>query len=195
MESGPACLPFDVLELFTWLERKLNNQVVHGSSSPTPRLESMRIKSHIWWTWKLGWLHSNINAFFLGQAKVIIWGTCFLSRKFGGYVDLHDGQWRKLSWSVRKKGHWRPLKSKIIVEIISVKTNWPVLHCPLTISLNRLFDYRLDAVKLRVTRQSIWRRWFVRAFLSTNGLHFAANARVTSPLSKDCHKRQDLEWR
>ena len=131
MESGPACLPFDVLELFTWLERKLNNQVVHGSSSPTPRLESMRIKSHIWWTWKLGWLHSNINAFFLGQAKVIIWGTCFLSRKFRGYVDLHDGQWRKLSWSVRKKGHWRPLKSKIIVEIISVKTNWPVLHCPL----------------------------------------------------------------
>ena len=62
---------------------------------------------------------------------------------------------------------------------------------PFTISLNRLFDYRLDAVKLRVTRQSIWRRWFVRAFLSTNGLHFAANA----PLSKDCHKRQDLEWR
>ena len=66
---------------------------------------------------------------------------------------------------------------------------------PFTISLNRMFDYRLDAVKLRVTRQSIWRRWFVRAFLSTNGLHFAANARVTSPLSKDCHKRQDLEWR
>ena len=69
------------------------------------------------------------------------------------------------------------------------------LTLPFTISLNRLFDYRLDAVKFRVTRQSIWRRWFVRAFLSTNGLHFAANARVTSPLSKDCHKRQDLEWR
>ena len=31
-------LPVDVLELFTWLERKLNDQVVHGSSSPTPRL-------------------------------------------------------------------------------------------------------------------------------------------------------------
>ena len=39
------------------------------------------------------------------------------------------------------------------------------LTLPFTISLNRLFDYRLDAVKLRVTRQSIWRRWFVRAFL------------------------------
>ena len=31
---------------------------------------------------------------------------------------------------------------------------------PFTISLNRLFDYRLDVIKLRVTRQSIWRRWF-----------------------------------
>ena len=43
-------LSVDVLELFTWLERKLNSQVVHGSSSPTPRLESMRIKIHGLWT-------------------------------------------------------------------------------------------------------------------------------------------------
>ena len=51
MESClPTCLPVAVLELSTWLERKLNNQVVHGSSSPTPRLESIRIKSHIWLT-------------------------------------------------------------------------------------------------------------------------------------------------
>ena len=35
---------------------------------------------------------------------------------------------------------------------------------PFTISLNQLFDYRLDVVKLRVTKQSICRRWFVRAF-------------------------------
>ena len=64
-----------------------------------------------------------------------------------------------------------------------------------TVKTQKQIKYKIDAVKLRVTRQSIWRRWFVRAFLSTNGLHFAANARVTSPLSKDCHKRQDLEWR
>ena len=37
------------------------------------------------------------------------------------------------------------------------------LTLPFTISLNRLFDYRLDAVKLRVMRQlSIWKRWFVQ---------------------------------
>ena len=37
-ETPNGILPVDVLELFTWLERKLNDQVVHGSSSPTPRL-------------------------------------------------------------------------------------------------------------------------------------------------------------
>ena len=62
------------------------------------------------------------------------------------------------------------------------------LTLPFTISLNRLFDYRLDAVKLRVTRQSIWRRWFVQFLIPL----FQCQ---TSPLSKDCHKRQDLEWR
>ena len=36
-------LSVDVLELFTWLERKLNSQVVHGSSSLTPRLESISL--------------------------------------------------------------------------------------------------------------------------------------------------------
>ena len=37
-ETPNVILPVDVLELFTWLERKLNDQVVHVSTSPTPRL-------------------------------------------------------------------------------------------------------------------------------------------------------------
>jgi len=37
-ETPNGILPVDVLELFTWLERKLNDRVVHGRSSPTPRL-------------------------------------------------------------------------------------------------------------------------------------------------------------
>ena len=42
--------------------------------------------------------------------------------------------------------------TKITRKSISVKA----------ISLNRLFDYRLDVVKLRVARQSTWRLWFVQ---------------------------------
>ena len=62
------------------------------------------------------------------------------------------------------------------------------LTLPFTISLNRLFDYRLDVVQLRAMRQSIWRRWFLQFLIPL----FQCQ---TSPLSKDCHKRQDLEWR
>ena len=53
-ETPNGFLPVDVLELFTWLERKLNDQVVQGSSSLTPPLESMSIKIYGWWIIKLG---------------------------------------------------------------------------------------------------------------------------------------------